>query len=180
MSISRRDILKLGAAAAAAPLVLPRIASALPATRELAFYHIHTGESLKATYFDGGQYQPEALKALDMLMRDWRTDTEHTIDPAIYDQLFALQAKVETPGAFHIICGYRSAATNAMLSERSDGVAKHSLHVEGKALDLNLPGKDLTRLHAAALSLGAGGVGFYPASDFIHMDTGRVRSWGQA
>ncbi len=168
----------MGLGAAVAPLVLPRAASALPASRQLAFYHIHTGETLTAAYFDNGQYQPDALAALAKLMRDWRTDTVHGIDPAIYDQLFALQAKVETPGAFHIICGYRSPATNAMLSERSDGVAKHSLHMDGKALDLNLPGKDLAQLHAAALSLGAGGVGFYPASDFIHMDTGRVRTWG--
>ncbi len=172
--------MKLGLAAATAPLILPRAASALPASRELSFYHIHTGETLKATYFDDGQYQPDALTALDTLMRDWRCGTVHAIDPAIYDQLFALQARVETPGAFHIICGYRSPATNAMLSERSDGVAKHSLHMDGKALDLNLPAKDLAQLYAAALSLGAGGVGYYPASDFIHMDTGRVRSWGQA
>jgi len=179
MSISRRHILKSGLAAVAAPsLLFARQALALPASRELTFYHIHTGETLKATYFDNGTYQPDALKALDTLMRDWRTDTVHAIDPAIYDQLFALQTKVETPGAFHIICGYRSPATNAMLSERSDGVAKHSLHMDGKALDLNLPGKDLAQLHAAALSLSAGGVGFYPASDFIHMDTGRVRHWG--
>ncbi len=170
--------MKLGLAAATAPLILPRAASALPTTRELAFYHIHTGETLKAAYFDNGQYQPDALKALDKLMRDWRCDTVHAIDPALYDQLFALQAKVGMPGAFHIICGYRSPATNAMLHDRSDGVAKHSLHMDGKALDLNLPGKDLAQLHAAALSLGAGGVGYYPASDFIHMDTGRVRTWG--
>lgn len=172
-------MLKLGLAAVAVPsAVFAAPALALPASRELAFYHIHTGETLKATYFDNGLYQPDALKALDVLMRDWRADTVHAIDPAIYDQLFALQAKVETPGAFHIICGYRSPATNAMLGERSDGVAKHSLHMDGKALDLNLPGRDLSQLHAAALSLNAGGVGFYPASDFIHMDTGRVRRWG--
>jgi len=170
--------MKLGLAAVAAPLILPRDASALPGSRQLSFYHIHTGETLKAAYFDNGRYQPDALQAFDKLMRDWRTDTVHAIDPAIYDQLFALQAKVETPGAFHIICGYRSPATNAMLSERSDGVAKRSLHMDGKALDLNLPGKDLAQLRAAALSLGAGGVGYYPASDFIHMDTGRVRAWG--
>ena len=177
MSFSRRSILKSGLAAATAALVLPRAAAALPQARELSVYHIHTGETLKAAYFDHGQYQPDALKAFDKLMRDWRTDTVHTIDPAVYDQLFALQAKVETPGTFHIICGYRSPATNTMLSERSDGVAKHSLHMDGQALDLNLPGKDLAQLHAAALALRAGGVGYYPASDFIHMDSGRVRSW---
>lgn len=177
MSFSRRHILKLGMAAAA-PFAMPRMASALAASRELSFYHVHTGETLTAAYFDQGQYQPDALSAIDRLMRDWRTDTVHPIDPAVYDQLFRLQAKVETAGTFHIICGYRSPATNAMLSERSDGVAKHSLHMDGKALDLNLPGRDLAQLHAAALSLAAGGVGYYPASDFIHMDTGRVRSWG--
>ena len=177
MVFSRRSLVKLGLATAAAS-VFPRIALAGPAARELAFYHTHTGETLKAVYFDNGRYQPDALKAFDHVLRDWRTSDVHPIDPALYDQLHALQTSVETPGAFHIICGYRSPKTNEMLHETTDGVATHSLHMDGKAIDLNLPGKDLDHLHRAALALNAGGVGYYPASDFIHMDTGKVRRWG--
>ncbi len=147
------------------------------ATRQLAFYHTHTGEKIRLAYFEYGQYQPDALAELNHFMRDWRTGAVHEIAPGLLDQLYALQAKVETPGAFNIICGYRSPATNEMLHEHSDGVAKHSLHMEGRAMDLSLPGSDLAHLHAAADSLRAGGVGYYPASDFIHMDTGRVRYW---
>ncbi len=170
--------LGLAAAGAASFSAFPRVASAASASRELAFYHVHTGEMIKAAYFDNGRYQLDALKAFDHVLRDWRTSSVHGIDPALYDQLYALQQKVETPGAFHIICGYRSPQTNEMLHETTDGVATHSLHMDGKAIDLNLPGKDLNHLHQAALAMNAGGVGYYPASDFIHMDTGKVRHWG--
>lgn len=173
MMLSRRSLMLSGLAAAA---VLPARAHA--SARELSFYHTHTGESLRVAYFDGARYLPDALAELNHFMRDWRTGDVHTIDPGVLDQLYRLQARVETPGAFHVICGYRSPATNAMLAEKSDGVAKHSLHMDGRALDINLPGKDLAQLHQAALGLAAGGVGYYPSSDFIHMDTGPFRRWG--
>lgn len=182
MMISRRHLVASAIGMLATAPLLAR-AGDLPmpvrkdATRQLAFYHTHTGEKIRLAYFEGGQYQPDALAELNHFMRDWRTGAVHEIAPGLLDQLYALQTKVETPGTFNIICGYRSPVTNETLHEHSDGVAKHSLHMEGRAMDLSLPGKDLAHLHTAAVSLRAGGVGYYPASDFIHMDTGRVRYW---
>lgn len=182
MLLSRRRILQSAFAGAtglaATPLIARAGALTTPASREIAFYHLHTGERVTAAYYDGGKYVPDALAALNHVLRDWRSNDVHDIDPGVFDQLHALQARVETPGAFNVICGYRSPATNEMLHEKSEGVAKHSLHMEGKAMDISLPGKDLAHLHEAALSLKAGGVGYYPASNFIHMDTGAVRRWG--
>ena len=167
--------------AVGAALLVPKLARAsdnLSApSRELAFYNIHTSENTRALYFDNGKYVPDALETLNHFLRDWRTGDIHTIDPALFDQLHDLQALTEGRGAFNVICGYRSPKTNEALRERSTGVATHSQHLLGKAMDLNLPGKDLSHLHAAALSLKAGGVGYYPSSDFIHMDTGPVRQW---
>ncbi len=177
MSLSRRTLLSTALATAGAGVLVPSV-KAQTSARDLSFYHIHTGEKISLTYFADGQYQPDALAALNHFLRDWRTGDVHDIDPRVFDQLVALQAKVDTGGAFNVICGYRSPATNAMLHERSERVATHSLHMEGPAMDLCLPGKDLSQLHEAALSLKAGGVGYYPASNFIHMDTGPVRRWG--
>jgi uncharacterized protein YcbK (DUF882 family) len=174
---SRRQFLKMSLCAAAV-VALPRAARASAPARELAFYHQHTGETLRLAYFENGRYIPSALQALNHLLRDWRTGDVHDIDPTLLDQLHALQQKVETPGAYQVICGYRSPKTNEMLHAHSEGVANHSLHLEGRAIDISLPGKDLAHLHKTALSLQAGGVGYYPASDFIHLDTGRVRQWG--
>lgn len=178
-SFSRRQFLKLGAGVALAA-ALPWPARALAATpaRELAFYNLHTGEKLRLAYAENGQYIPGALAEINHVLRDYRTGDVHAIDPALLDQLHLLQRHVETPGAFHVISGYRSPLTNHMLNAHSDGVASKSLHMEGRAIDICLPGKDLASLHRAALSMQAGGVGYYPASNFIHMDTGRIRRWG--
>ena len=159
-------------------LAMPRFAWATIPQRQLAFYHLHTGESIRLAYVENGRYVPDALQELSHFMRDWRTGDAHPIDPALFDQLYALQHMVETPGPYHVICGYRSPKTNQMLHANSEGVANHSMHLEGRAMDIRLPGKDLASLHKAALSMNAGGVGFYPGSDFIHIDTGRVRRWG--
>ena len=176
--VSRRSVFGLAAGAAALVPVFAHATAALsPLGRELAFYNIHTSETTRVLYFDNGKYVPDALESLNHFLRDWRTGDIHTIDPALFDQLHDLQALTEGQGAFTVICGYRSPKTNEALHERSSGVATHSQHLLGKAMDLNLPGKDLSHLHAAALSLKAGGVGYYPNSDFIHMDTGPVRQW---
>lgn len=176
-SISRRQFIKLGLGAATLA-AMPRMALAsTPQARELSFYHLHTGEKLRVTYAENGAYIPSALDELNHFMRDWRTGNVHAIDPKLLDQLHTLQQHVETPGAYHVICGYRSPATNTMLQTHSKGVATHSLHLEGRAMDICLPGKDLSHLHQAALAMGAGGVGYYPADGFIHMDTGSVRKW---
>jgi uncharacterized protein YcbK (DUF882 family) len=113
-------------------------------------------------------------------MRDWRTGDEHFIDPGLFDALHAIGGKLETSQPFQIISGYRSPRTNAMLHARSSGVAEHSQHTIGKAIDVRVPGVELSNLRNAALSLGAGGVGFYPISNFVHVDTGRVRQWSGA
>lgn len=174
---SRRQFIQFGLTAIGAA-ALPRVAWAVAPARKLSFYHLHTGESVRLTYAEHGLYIPEAMHELNHFLRDWRTDDAHPIDPALLDQLYALQSLVEKPGAYHVICGYRSSKTNEMLHARSGGVASRSLHLEGRAIDVSLPGIELSRLHKAALSLEAGGVGYYPASDFIHLDTGRVRKWG--
>lgn len=179
MELSRRQFLKLGLCAAAT-LAMPRMVMAAPAmpTRILSFYHTHTGETLKLAYCENGNYVPSAIKELNLFLRDWRTSDVFPIDPALFDQLHALQALVETPGDYHVISAYRSPKTNDSLHAKSSGVASRSLHMEGRAIDISLPGKDLDLLHKAALSMQAGGVGYYPKSGFIHLDTGRVRRWG--
>ena len=147
--------------------------------RTLSFYHTHTGERLTATYFERGDYVPDALQAVNRLLRDFRTETEHVIDPRLLDQLYALNACCGGR-SFEVISGYRSPQTNAMLRKTSSGVASHSLHIEGRAIDVRLEGCDTERLHRAALAMARGGVGFYPRSDFVHLDTGRFRTWGAA
>ena len=174
---SRRSFIKL-ALCAGAYVATPRLALADRAPRALSFYNLHTGESLKLAYSENGSYIPSAMEALNHFMRDYRTGDVHPIDPSLFDQLYALQRRVGTPSAYHVISGYRSPKTNQMLHTHSDGVANHSMHLEGRAIDIRLEGTDLAILHKAALSMNAGGVGYYPASDFIHLDTGRVRQWG--
>ena len=174
---SRRHFIKF-AIVAAASMTVPRLAWASAPARTLSFYHLHTGETLNVAYCENGKYIPSAMQTLNHFLRDWRTDDVHNIDPALLDQLYALQQQMETRTPYHVICGYRSPKTNQMLHAHSEGVASHSMHLEGRAIDIRLPGKDLALLHKAALSMNAGGVGYYPGSDFIHIDTGRVRHWG--
>ncbi len=145
--------------------------------RKLAFYNTHTGEKLKTTFWADGQYIQESLTDINKILRDHRTGEIHPIDPELLDLLHALQNKVERKDVYSIISGYRSPATNAMLNKKSSGVAKHSLHMQGKAIDIRLSGCELKNLRNAALALKRGGVGYYPASNFIHVDTGRVRFW---
>lgn len=174
---SRRQFIK-GVCAAAVVLHAPFPAWSAVQAKELAFYNLHTDEKLRIAFYENGKYVPSAMAALNHFLRDYRTGDVHTINPALFDQLHALQSMVETPGAFHVISGYRSPKTNQVLHEHSGGVASKSLHMQGCAMDIRLPGKDLALLHKAALDMHAGGVGYYPDSNFIHVDTGRVRHWG--
>ena len=179
---TRRELLRsgLGAAAigAAGMIGVPLKAFAQAADpRRVALHNLHTGESLEAVYWDKGEYVPDAMQALNKVLRDFRTGDVHPIDPGLYDILDAISAKVENRAPFQIISGYRSPKTNAMLHSRSEGVAAHSLHMDGMAMDIRLDGVALTNLHGAALSLKKGGVGFYPTSNFVHVDVGRVRTW---
>lgn len=145
--------------------------------RTLSFLHLHTDERLSLTYFEDGRYLPHALARIHHLLRDFRTGDVHVIDPALLDTLHALSVEL-SGGTFEVISGYRSPATNRMLREHSNGVAKKSMHLHGRAIDIRLTGFSTARLRDAAIRLGRGGVGYYPGPDFVHLDTGRVRSWG--
>ena len=176
--LKRRNFLKacLGAGAIlATPSALARAIS--PAERTLAFHNLHTGEDLEVAYWANGDYLGDELTAVNRLLRDFRTGEIHPIDTALLDQLYLLQHQMGTERAFHVISGYRSPQTNASLRSTSSGVAKRSLHMQGKAIDIRLPGANLAELHRTAMAMKAGGVGYYPKSDFIHIDTGRVRYW---
>jgi len=144
----------------------------------LVLYNTHTAERIDIVYRHGERYVPEALAKLDYFLRDHVTGDVRHFDPRLYDILSDLTASVGHPGGeIDIVCGYRSASTNASLREHTTGVAKNSLHIQAEAIDLRMPGIDTLRLRRAALALGRGGVGYYPHSDFIHVDTGRVRQW---
>jgi uncharacterized protein YcbK (DUF882 family) len=145
--------------------------------RNLSLMNLHTGERLQATYWEAGGYVHGALEALSHLLRDHRTAEVHAIAPGVFDILSALQGELGGGSTFNVISGYRSPQTNARLHEASSGVASHSLHMEGKAIDIRLPGAALSSLRDAALRLQRGGVGFYPKEDFVHVDIGRVRRW---
>lgn len=176
--LGRRRLLTLGLAGAATLLGGPVLA-ALPVHggRSLAFHHLHTGEALRVDYWSGGQYQPDALAQLNRLLRDFRTGEEYAIDPRLFDLLHALRGRLGSAEPFHIISGYRSPRTNAMLQRTGGGVSGRSLHMVGMAIDIRVPGRRTVDIYRAARSLQAGGVGHYPKSGFVHVDTGRVRFW---
>jgi len=180
---SRRRFLQLGLGATTALFLPSAFANSSPggiiqAERKLSLLNLHTGEKLSATYWAEGQYQTSELKAINHILRDHRTGDAHRMDNELLELLNVLHKKVGGDQAFEIISGYRSPKTNAALSKKSSGVAKKSLHMQGKAIDIRLPGCQLSHLQKAAISCKAGGVGYYPKSDFIHVDTGRVRRWG--
>ncbi|MDT8444778.1 MAG: DUF882 domain-containing protein [Desulfuromonadales bacterium] len=146
--------------------------------RTLSLLNTHTGERLKeVVYWEQGSYIHDALNDLNYVLRDHRTDEIHPIDPMALDLMAAISRKVKAERPFEIISGYRSPQTNQELRKSSSGVAKNSYHMQGKAVDLRLPGVPLKFLRKAALDLRRGGVGYYPKSDFIHLDSGQVRSW---
>lgn len=181
-TLHRRSFLGLGAAAAAAALMPSRAQAAVTRAPErvLSFFHTHTGERLKVAYCTGGDYQPEGLAEVNHLLRDFRVNETRAIEPRLLDLLHELGGTLGADQPFHVISGYRSPQTNAMLRERGGahtGVASHSLHMVGQAIDIRVPGVRLDHLREAARSLKIGGVGFYPDLDFVHVDVGRVRYW---
>ena len=155
----------------------PASVLAAPAARQLSFVHTHTGEALTLTYAELGGYIASALQRVNLLLRDFRTEEIHPIDPALLDLLYAVATSTATNEPFHVISGYRSPRTNALLRMRSEGVARASLHMQGRAIDIRLPDVPLRTLREAAIDLRLGGVGYYRRSDFVHVDTGRVRIW---
>jgi len=175
--IRRRNFL-VGAGAALLTPGSPALAS-LGNSRTVALDNIHTGERLAVEYWANGGYLTDALAEVDRILRDFRSGEIHPIAPQLIDLLTVLGARLETREPFHVISGYRSPATNAMLrGEREhSGVASKSLHMQGMAIDIAVPGRSLVSLRDAALSQRGGGVGFYPQSGFVHVDVGRVRTW---
>jgi uncharacterized protein YcbK (DUF882 family) len=144
----------------------------------LRLYNIHTAERLDIVYRAGDHYIPNALAKLDNFLRDHQTGDVRHFDPRLYDILSDLTMSVGHPGGeIDIVCGYRTPSTNESLREHTTGVAKNSLHIQAEAIDLRMPGVNTLELRRAALALHRGGVGYYPHSDFIHVDTGRVRQW---
>lgn len=175
--LNRRNFLKLSAATAIAAPAASAWGSMPAAPRRLSFVHTHIDESLSVTYFQGGSYLADGLGALNHLLRDFRTQDVHSIDPQLFDILYDLQVLADRDEPYEIISGYRSPKTNAMLHSRSNGVATRSLHMDGKAIDVRLSGFSCKKLRDLALSMRRGGVGYYVSSNFVHLDTGRVRSW---
>jgi uncharacterized protein YcbK (DUF882 family) len=178
---SRRRFLGLGAAALALPILsrLPALAepAPLPPDRDLSLLNIHTGESAAVEYCRSGRLVTPSLETINHVLRDYRTGETKDIDIRLLDLLNALSRKTAADRPFHVISGYRSPRTNAFLRANGRGVAEHSLHLLGQAVDIRMPGLGLRDLYRAALSLRGGGVGFYPVSDFVHVDVGRVRTW---
>ncbi|HEY0702245.1 MAG TPA: DUF882 domain-containing protein [Candidatus Acidoferrales bacterium] len=148
------------------------------ADHTLNLFNTHTNERIEIVYRHGDDYIPGALAKLDYFLRDHNTNEVRHFDPHVYDILVDLTASVGHPGGeIDIVCGYRTPETNASLRAHTNGVAMHSLHIQAKAIDLRMPGVNTLKLRRAALALARGGVGYYPHSDFIHVDTGRVTQW---
>jgi len=179
--MDRRDVLLAGLVTAVGCLFPYKAGAAFSklfsAERKLSFYNTHTGENIKAVYCEQGSYVPQALTDINHILRDFRTGEVKDIDTDLLDLLFTLQQNLESTEPFHVISGYRSPETNLRLNVASKGVARNSLHIHGKAIDIRLPGYDLKTLQRVAIELRRGGVGYYPSSDFVHVDVGRIRYW---
>jgi uncharacterized protein YcbK (DUF882 family) len=181
-TFSRRRLLQAGSALAGATAAFGLSARiyAAPGSeseRRLTLKNLHTPEVLDVVYRRGEQYLPEALAQVEVQLRDYRTGDRHPIDPQLLDTLYELAQRAGVGPVFSVISGYRSPQTNAMLHERSSGVANHSLHMEGRAIDVRLAQIDCADLAAKALEMKRGGVGYYRESNFVHLDTGRFRTW---
>lgn len=177
----RRRFLQLLAGSSAIAAGLPDVSLAATKRnvipRELAFHNTHTGEQVSLTYFEKGEYLTDALQEIDNVFRDHRTGDVHPIDPNLLNILYKLQETLQVNKPFHIISGYRSPWSNGELHTHSNGVAKNSLHMQGKAVDIRIEGVDILDIRNTAIALQQGGVGYYPSSDFVHIDTGLARYW---
>lgn len=186
-ALGRRRFLTFGlvaatAATASSIILAPGAATAaVPQTggsvRRLALHNINTGEHFNDVYWANGAYRQEALRKLDVLLRDHRAGVVQRFDPRLFDVLSQLHDRLDSHDPFKVICGFRSRKTNAMARRRSRGVAKESYHTRAMAIDITLPDRNLKGVAQEAKSLHAGGVGYYPRSNFVHVDTGPVRTW---
>jgi uncharacterized protein YcbK (DUF882 family) len=191
MTWSRRRVLRAGGALAgmSAASLLARTARSreaasehtgtqnAAAARRISLLNLHTNEHLEIEYFRDGAYLPDAMSAIEVLLRDFRNGERHPMDPPLMDYLVEVAHTLGTDPAFSVISGYRSPQTNAALHEHSTGVAQHSLHMQGRAIDVRMNGIDCADLAAHALAMKRGGVGYYRASNFVHLDTGPFRTW---
>ena len=175
--ISRRMLLASGLVGSTAMLSRSLFGAANPPVRQITLTNLHTGEKLTVDYFRDGAYVPDALSRLEVLLRDFRNGAKHAIDPKLMDYLVDVAAQIGVPPSFTVISGYRSPETNERLHEHSSGVSQHSLHMQGRAIDVRMSGVDCKDLAAQAEQLKRGGVGFYRASNFVHLDTGAFRTW---
>lgn len=173
----------LGFFGATAALLATPLAFAKPVklqgARSLSLHNLHTGEQLKTEFWIDGQYQPEALAAIDKIMRDHRCDQTYNMDRDLVDLLHRLSRRLDTRRPLGIISGYRSPETNEVLREKSKGVAQNSYHTKGMAVDIRIADRSLSDLYRGARELRLGGVGFYARSRFVHVDVGPVRTWGR-
>ena len=177
--VERRGFLKLAAVSLGTLVTSPLLAkTATTKERTISFHNARTNESLKTVYWTPREgYIRDSLHEISRILRDHRTGQIKIFDPALIDQMYILKLKMDYRKPLHIVSGYRSPATNAMLRRRNRAVAKNSFHMYGKAVDIRLPGHNIGTLYRAAVSLKAGGVGYYPRSNFIHIDTGPIRTW---
>lgn len=185
-NLSRRQFIGGLAAVAGLSVIPSQLLASIPKAkfgalakpaRFLAFDNLHTGETTKLIYWEKGRYIKGALAEINHILRDHRNNEVARIDTALLDQLFVLHSKLGSRAPFQVISGYRSPASNAAMHANSGGVAKHSMHIEGKAIDIRLQDAQLIHVRNAALAMNSGGVGYYPQSQFVHVDTGRVRHW---
>ncbi|MEM7250317.1 MAG: YcbK family protein [Pseudomonadota bacterium] len=178
VDLSRRSaLISLGVLGTALAFSPSAIAGLALKPRTVRLYNVHTGDSLKTVYYYRGKYSRQALRAVNYLMRDFRARRIKRIDPRLLDLLWLVQMELDSKERFQVVSGYRTRRTNRKLREMGVGVAKRSYHTRGRAVDLRLPGRDLSALKKVAQDLKRGGVGYYPKSNFVHLDTGRVRSW---
>jgi uncharacterized protein YcbK (DUF882 family) len=181
VDLGRRHILKMGALGLLASLCpsigLAKTPSWRSPEKSLSLYNTHTEESLETVYWIEGRYLDEPLAEIDYIMRDHRTGEIKSIDPRLLDLLDSIKKRLGVKQPFHIISGYRSPETNALLRKIDKGVACKSLHIKGKAVDIRLPDIELSALRKVSMGLRRGGVGYYPKSEFVHVDLGRPRYW---
>lgn len=176
IALNRRRFIAAGIGLAATGLAVSPPAEARRA-RSLSFHHTHTGERLRVTFAEDGEFVPDALAEVSHFLRDFRTGDQVDIDPELLNLLHVMRERAGSNGTYEIISAYRSPRTNEMLRDRGSAVAQRSLHMDGRAIDVRLRGVPTRELRKIALDLQAGGVGYYARSDFLHVDTGRVRSW---
>jgi uncharacterized protein YcbK (DUF882 family) len=179
--IGRRRFVRLTGIAAATAVLAPTSALAMltapHAPRRLRFFNLHTGERLDAVYYENGRYLGQALGEINYILRDFRQNAIKPIHPTLLDLVVAIHRHLNTDREIAVISGYRTPQTNAMLAAHSHGVARHSLHMDAMALDFRVPGRPLEQVRRVAVAMRGGGVGYYPRSDFVHVDIGRVRYW---